>query len=73
VGDGHICIPLCLGVFALIRPLPLSGFDEKALWLLLGTAGAHGGLLLACGGLPRWAGAALVGAYGWFVYAGLLG
>ena len=26
VGDGHICIPLCLGVFAVMKPLPISAF-----------------------------------------------
>ena len=43
-----------------------------ALLLLGGAAVLHGIFLLASGGLPRWAGAALCGAYGWFVYAGLL-
>lgn len=73
VGDGHICIPLCLGLFALVRPLPMSGFNDQALLLLLGSAVVHGLFLLASGGLPRWAGAGLCAAYGWFVYAGLVG
>jgi cation:H+ antiporter len=72
VGDGHICIPLCLGLFALAKPLPMSGFSNQALLLLLGSAVVHGVFLLASGGLPRWAGAALCAAYGWFVYSGLL-
>ena len=72
VGDGHICIPLCLGLFALVKPVPLAGFSVTALWLLVGAALLHGILLLATGGLPRWAGGALVAAYGWFVWAGLL-
>lgn len=73
VGDGHICIPLCLGLFALVRPLPLTTFNNQALFLLLGSAGLHGVFLLLSGGLPRWAGGALCLAYGWFVYAGLVG
>ncbi|HEX2860345.1 MAG TPA: sodium:calcium symporter [Lacunisphaera sp.] len=72
VGDGHICIPLCLGLFALARPLPMSGFVNQGLMLLLGSAVVHGLFLLFGGGLPRWAGAALCLAYGWFVYAGLV-
>jgi len=72
VGDGHICIPLCLGLFALVKPLPMSGFSNTSLALLLGSAGLHGAFLLISGGLPRWAGGVLCLAYGWFVYAGLL-
>jgi len=73
VGDGHICIPLCLGLFAVFKPLPMSGFGIEALMLLIGSAVAHGVFLLTTGGLPRWAGAALTLAYGWFVWAGLAG
>ncbi len=72
VGDGHICIPLCLGLFALVKPVPLAGFTTTALGLLVGAALLHGVMLLATGGLPRWAGGLLVAAYGGFVYAGLL-
>ncbi|MBL9213875.1 MAG: sodium:calcium symporter [Opitutaceae bacterium] len=72
VGDGHICIPLCLGVFALVQPLPTSGFAESSLLLLLGAAAGHGVCLMLFGGLPRWAGALFTGAYGWFVWSGLL-
>jgi cation:H+ antiporter len=72
VGDGHICIPLCLGLFALVKPLPMAGFSSTALMVLLGAAGLHGAFLLINGGLPRWAGGVLVAGYGWFVWAGLL-
>ncbi|MBI2498147.1 MAG: sodium:calcium symporter, partial [Opitutae bacterium] len=73
VGDGHICIPLCLGLFALVKPLPVTDFFRTGLYLLLGTVAVHGILLLVTGGLPRWAGALLTLAYGWFVWEGLLG
>jgi cation:H+ antiporter len=72
VGDGHICIPLCLGLFAVVRPLPTAGFTTTTLAILAGSAVLHGVMLLTSGGLPRWAGGVLVAAYGWFVYAGLL-
>jgi len=72
VGDGHICIPLCLGIFALVKPIPVGGFYEAGLGLLFGAVAVHGILLLATGGLPRWAGGVLVAAYGWFVWDGLL-
>jgi cation:H+ antiporter len=72
VGDGHICIPLCLGLFALVKPLPVTEFFQTGLFILAGAVAVHGVLLLLTGGLPRWAGAALMLAYGWFVWSGLL-
>lgn len=72
IGDGHICIPLCLGLFALAKPLPMAAFSSTALIVLLGAAGLHAAFLLLNGGLPRWAGGLLIGGYAWFVYAGLL-
>ncbi len=72
VGDGHICIPLCLGLYAVMVPLPVPGFALNSLLLLAGAAVVHGGFLLAAGGLPRWAGGLLCLAYGGFLYAGWL-
>lgn len=73
VGDGHICIPLCLGLFALGAPLPVPAFALNSLLLLGSVAVLHAAFLLVTGGLPRWAGAAMCAAYGGFVYAGLVG
>jgi cation:H+ antiporter len=72
VGDGHICIPLSLGLCALFRPVPVPEFVATSLLLLLGAAVGHILFLLASGGLPRWAGWLLLAAYGWFLYQGLL-
>lgn len=73
VGDGHICIPLCLGLFALGAPVPVPGFALNSLLLLGGVAVVQAGFLVLAGGLPRWAGAVMCLAYGGFVYAGLVG
>ena len=72
VGDGHICIPLCLGLYALVKPLPVTEFFQNGLLILFGSVVVHAILLLFPGGLPRWAGALLTAAYGWFVWQGLL-
>jgi len=72
VGDGHICIPLCLGLCALFQTVPVAGFVGTGFLLLLGAAVLHAGFLLTLGGLPRWAGGLFVAVYGWFLYAGLL-
>lgn len=71
VGDGHICIPLCLGLLALLAPVAVPGFFVTGLLLLGGAVVLHGLALLVFGGLPRWAGGVLLGAYAWFVWAGL--
>ncbi|MDD2764603.1 MAG: sodium:calcium symporter [Opitutaceae bacterium] len=72
VGDGHICIPLCLGLCAIFRPVPVPGFFETGMLLLFGATVLHAVLLLVLGGLPRWAGWIFAAAYGWFLYEGLL-
>lgn len=72
VGDSHICIPLCLGLFALFKPIPVSEFLNTGLLLLFGAIVAHAVLLVFTGGLPRWAGGILTAAYVWFIWQGLL-
>lgn len=72
VGDGHICIPLCLGLFAVMKPLAVPAFALNSLVLLGVAAAIHMLCLLFAGGLPRWAGGVLCAAYGAFLYAGLL-
>ena len=72
VGDGHICIPLCVGLAAMIAPLPVPKFFETGLALLLGAALIHTLCVLFADGLPRWMGWPLLAAYAWFVGAGLL-
>lgn len=72
VGDGHICIPLMIGLYALWQPVPVSPAMIDGLLLIGGAAIVHLGCVVAFGGLPRWLGAALIGAYGWFVWTGLV-
>lgn len=72
IGDGHICIPLCLGLTALLTPLPVPKFFETGLVLLIGAAVVHAVCLVLTNGLPRWMGWPLLVAYAWFVGTGLL-
>ena len=39
VGDGHICIPLCLGLYAIFQPLPLPEFMSGGLLFISAVAG----------------------------------
>jgi cation:H+ antiporter len=71
VGDGHICIPLCLGILALLVPVAVPSLFITGLMLLGGAVVVHAFCLMAFGGLPRWVGGVLLGVYGWFVWTGL--
>ena len=71
IGDGHICIPLCLGLAALGQPLELDGTFQEGLFLLMAALALHALCLLVLKGLPRWAGLLLVAAYGAFLWRGL--
>jgi cation:H+ antiporter len=71
VGDGHICIPLCIGVYALYRPIQVPPFFETGLFILLGAAALHFVIVAFFGQLPRLVGWALVATYGLFLYKGL--
>lgn len=72
VGDSHICIPLCVGLCALATPVSLPPMFGPGVALLLAATATHVLCLAFLGRLPRWAGAALIAAYAWFVHAGLL-
>jgi cation:H+ antiporter len=70
VGDGHICIPLCIGVFALWRPIPMPEFFQLGVFFLLGAIVLHFALIAIFGQLPRLVGALLIIGYGVFLWKG---
>lgn len=72
VGDGHICIPLGVGIFALFTPVTVTAGLQDGLILIVGAALVHLAFVGVFGRLPRWMGWVLVAAYGWFLYRGLL-
>lgn len=72
VGDGHICLPLCVGIFALHHPLKLPDFFLTGVSVIGGATAMHLIFVGAMGRLPRLLGLALVGAYGVFLKQGLL-
>lgn len=69
-GDAHICIPLCIGLFAVFSEIPTAGFLQQSLLILMGLCGAHLFFVLVLGKLPRLAAAVLLAAFGWFVWSG---
>ncbi len=72
VGDGHICIPLCLGLSAMLQPITLPPFFETGIVILVGAAMVHLVCVGVADGLPKWMGWPLLAAYAWFVGSGLL-
>jgi cation:H+ antiporter len=73
VGDGHICIPMCIGLFALFSPAQLPGYFQLGILTILVACAAHFIFVAIWGRLPRWMGFICTVSYGYFVYKGLLG
>lgn len=70
-GDAHICIPLCIGLFAVFNDIPTTGFLQQSLLILMGLCGVHLLFVVLLGKLPRLAAAGLLAAFGYFVWMGL--
>jgi cation:H+ antiporter len=73
VGDCHVSIPLCLGVFTIFQPMPLPPFFYVGMWILLGSTLLHMFFVAVFGQLPKFFGWILLAAYGFFLWKGLLG
>ncbi len=71
VGDGHICIPLCLGLAAVLMPFVAPAWFGDALLVLAGTAVFHSLMVAVCGGLPRWLAILPLLGYAWCLREGL--
>lgn len=72
VGDGHICIPLCIGIAALYQPVTMPTLFAPGVAILITAALGHFFLVAFFGRLPKLAGWGLTGAYLIFLYLGLL-
>lgn len=72
IGDGHICIPMCIGLFAIFNPIHVPDFFQTGVFIILGAAAVHFLSIALLGRLPRIAGVGLIGGYAYFLYAGLI-
>lgn len=72
VGDGHICIPMCIGLFALFNPIRVPEFFQTGAYILLAAGAAHFLSVAIAGRIPRFLGAALIAGYAAFLYLGLI-
>lgn len=71
VGDGHICIPLCVGIYALHHPLMVPGFFQTGVLVLLAATAVHFLCVALFAQLPRVVGLGLLAGYGWFLMKAL--
>src|SRR6185503_12074147 len=72
VGDGHICIPLCVGIAALFNSYTVPALFQTSIIILAVATVVHFICVALFGGLPRIMGGILIAAYGYFLYRGLL-
>jgi cation:H+ antiporter len=73
VGDAHVSIPLCLGIYALYHPMAMPVFFHTGMLILLGATLIHFFFVAVFGRLPLVAGLGLVASYLYFLWKGLLG
>ena len=73
VGDCHVSIPLCIGVYALFHTMVVPAFFQTGMLILIGTTLLHFIFVAVFGQLPKFVGWILVAAYGIFLWKGLLG
>lgn len=73
VGDCHVSIPLCLGVYTMFHTMVMPAFFYVGMWILLISTVLHILFVAIFGRLPKFFGWLLVAAYGYFLWKGLLG
>lgn len=72
IGDGHICIPMCIGLFAVFNPIQLPPSFLMGTYIILGAGLVHFLSIGILGRIPRFVGGGLIGAYAFFMYTGLM-
>ncbi len=73
IGDGHICIPMCIGLFALFGKIQIPDYFNLGVAIILAASLAHFVFLLLWGRLPRFMGLILSAVYVYFIYKGIIG
>jgi cation:H+ antiporter len=70
-GDAHICIPLCIGIFASFQSVKTDAFLQHSLLILMGLCAAHLLCVMMAGRLPRLFAALCIVAFAAFMWLGL--
>ena len=71
VGDGHICIPFCMGLFAVIHPFAVGDFLSRTLFILMGLFCCHLIFIMIVPKFSRIFAAVFVAVFCVFVWLGL--
>lgn len=72
IGDGHICIPMCIGLFALFDEIKVPDFFQMGIYIILGAGAIHFLSIALFGRLPRIMGFGLLGLYAFFLFNGIV-
>jgi cation:H+ antiporter len=72
IGDGHICIPMCVGIFALFRPIQIPPSFNMGISVILGSGFFLFLFLAFFRRIPRLAGLLLIVAYAFFLSRGII-
>lgn len=70
-GDAHICIPLCIGLFAMFKAIPTGEFLLQSLLILMALCTVHLLFVATLGRLPRIVAGLFLAAFGWFLWMGI--
>ena len=68
VGDGHICIPLCIGLFAIFKPMPLPDFFQNGLLFISAVTLVHLVCVVLLRGLPKLVAIGMLAVYGYALF-----
>lgn len=72
IGDGHICIPMCIGLFSVFNTIRIPDSFQTGAYIILGAGLVLFLSIAALGRIPRFVGVGLIGAYAFFLYNGLI-
>ena len=72
IGDGHICIPMCIGLFALFKRIEVPPDLTLGVVTIFCACLVHFAFLCIWGRLPRVVGLLCTGAYAYFIFKGFI-
>lgn len=72
IGDGHICIPMCIGLFAVFNPIEVPAFFQTGVLVILGAGAVHFLSIALLKREPRLVGLGLLAGYAYFCFTGIV-